>query len=254
MTFAQLLTRIRPMELAEFLKNVFGIGHEEFTVDGRTWYLDPASNFGRQLLSDKTYESDVTNALMAVLTPGDVFLDIGANEGWFSVRAAEAVGESGHVFTIEPQARLWPVIMRNFVSNRIHHYTLVPYAVGPTEGFMDMVIYPSLNTGASSLVAQTRHKAMKRQKTGILPLSRIAEIHQISRVRLAKIDVEGYELEVLKSAGDLLGPRLENIFVELHPAQLKELGQSPAEVEQLLVSKGYRKLQTHGVDLWTWVS
>jgi hypothetical protein len=80
---------------------------------------------------------------------------------------------------------------------------------------------------------------MPRQKVGIMPLERLAEIHHISGVRLAKIDVEGYELEVLKSAGDLLGERIENVFVELHPAQLQELGQSIEDVERLLTSKGY---------------
>lgn len=250
MQLAQLLTRIRPMELAEFLKKLLRISYDEFEVDGRTWYLDPASNFGSRLLAEKTYEGDVTEVLLSLLRPGDVFLDIGANEGWFSVRAAERVGAAGKVIPIEPQARLWPVIIRNFQLNRLHNYRLVPYAVGSTEGFIDINVYPSMNTGASSLVSQGRTRAMRRQKAGILPLARIAQIHGISGARLAKIDVEGFELEVLKSAGDLLG-KIENIFVELHPQQLQALGQSPEDVERLLEAKGYRKRQVSGIDLWT---
>ena len=246
------LMRVRPMELAEILKKLAGITYGEHEIDGRTWHLDPASNFGCRLLAEKTYEPEVTHALLAVLRPGDVFLDIGANEGWFSVRAAEVVGATGRVVAVEPQARLWPVIIRNFLLNRLHHYTLVPYAIGAEEGFLEMAVYPSLNTGASSLVAQRRSKAMGRQKAGMLPLRRIAEIHGVSRVRLAKIDVEGYELEVLKSAGALLGSGgIENIFIELHPPQLRALGQSPEEVEQLLKAKGYRRRSADGVDLWT---
>ena len=67
----------------------------------------------------------------------------------------------------------------------------MPYAVGATEGFMDITVYPSVNTGASSLVSQGRTRAMRRQKVGILPLACIARIHGISGARLAKIDVEG---------------------------------------------------------------
>jgi FkbM family methyltransferase len=251
MSFAQFLTRVRPMELAEFLKKLSGITYGEYEIDGRTWFLDPASNFGSRLLADGTYEDEVTRTLLSVLRPGDVFLDIGANEGWFSVRAAEAVTETGKVLAVEPQARLWPVIIRNFLLNRRHNYTLIPYAVGTTEGFIDIIVYPSMNTGASSLVSQSRSRAMRRQKAGLIPLSRIAQIHGVSKVRLAKIDVEGYELEVLKSAGDLLGRGMENIFIEIHPQQLRELGQSPADVEQLLEAKGYRKQTSSGVDLWT---
>jgi len=247
---ARWLTRIRPMELAELLKKLLGIGYGEFEVGGRTWYLDPASDFGSRLLAEKSYEADATEALLSLLRPGDVFLDIGANEGWYSVRAAERVGEAGQVIPIEPQARLWPVIIRNFQLNRLHNYRLVPYAVGASEGFLEIHVYPSINSGASSLVSQARTRAMPRQKAGILPLARIAQLHGISRARLAKIDVEGFELEVLKSAGDLLG-RIENIYVELHPEQLRALGQSPADVERLLEEKGYRKRQLSGIDLWT---
>lgn len=247
---ARWLTRVRPMELAELLKKVVGIRYGEYEVGGRTWYLDPASDFGSRLLAEKTYEADATEVLLSVLRPGDVFLDIGANEGWYSVRAAERVGDAGRVIPIEPQARLWPVIIRNFQLNRLHNYRLVPYAVGAREGFIEITIYPSMNTGASSLVSQARTRAMRRQKTGILPLTRIAQIHGISGARLAKIDVEGFELEVLKSAGDLLG-KIENLYVELHPQQLQALGQSPADVERLLEEKGYRKRQVSGIDLWT---
>ena len=237
------------MELAELLKRLLGIGHEEFEVGGRTWYLDPASDFGSRLLAEQSYEGDATEVLLSLLRPGDVFLDIGANEGWYSVRAAEKVGETGKVIPIEPQARLWPVILRNFQLNRLHNYRLIPYAVGCSEGFIEISVYPSVNTGASSLVSQARTRAMRRQKAGILPLTRIAQICGISGARLAKIDVEGFELEVLKSAGDLLG-RIEHLYVELHPPQLQALGQSTEEVERLLENKGYRKRQMSGVDLW----
>jgi len=250
MQLAKLVTRIRPMELAEFLKKVLGIGYKEFQVGERSWYLDPASNFGSRMIEEGTYEQDVTGVLLSLLGPGDVFLDIGANEGWFSVRAAEVVGDAGRVIAVEPQARLWPVLLRNFQLNRIHNYQLVPYAVGQTEGFIEMTIYPSTNTGASSLVAQSRTRAMQRQKTGILPLRRIAGIHNVTDVRLAKIDVEGYELEVLKSAGDLLGT-IEHIYVELHPHQLRALGQSVEDVTRLLESTGYQKRCISNVDLWT---
>jgi FkbM family methyltransferase len=247
---AHWLTRVRPMELAELLKKLLRIGHDEFEVDGRTWYLDPASDFGSRLLAEQTYEGEVTEALLSLLGPGDVFLDIGANEGWYSVRAAERVGAAGKVIAIEPQARLWPVILRNFQLNRLHNYRLMPYAVGCSEGFIEISVYPSVNTGASSLVSQPRTRAMRRQKAGILPLSRIAQICGISGARLAKIDVEGFELEVLKSAGDLLG-RIEHIYLELHPRQLEALGQSTEEVERLLETSGYRKRQMTGVELWT---
>lgn len=245
------LNRVRPVELAEFLKGLIGVSYGEFSIDGRTWYLDPASDFGNRLMSDGCYEREATEAFLDLLRPGDVFLDVGANEGWFSVRAAEKVGATGRAVAIEPQARLWPVIIRNFLLNKLHNYLLVPYAAGSADGFTDILLYPSLNTGASSLVSQARMKARTRQKAGVLRLDQIFRIHDIPKVRLAKIDVEGFELEVLRGAGDLLGRQIEHIFLELHPPQLEALGQSPAQIEDLLRTRGYRKQQLAGVDFWS---
>jgi FkbM family methyltransferase len=251
MSRAHWLNRVRPVELAELLKRFTGSSYGEFTIDGRTWYLDPASHFGHRLLSEGSYVPEETSALLSQLGPGDVFLDIGANEGWFSLRAAERIGPGGTAVAIEPQARLWPVILRNFLLNRRHNYVLVPYAAGSAEGFTEILLYPSLNTGASSLVPQPRTRARRRQKAGVLRLDQICRIHGISKVRLAKIDVEGFELEVLRGAGDLLGRQIEHIYVELHPPQLKALGQSPDEVEDLLRTRGYRKRQVAAINLWS---
>jgi FkbM family methyltransferase len=251
MSRAHWLARIRPVELAEVLKTLTGISYGEFTVDGRTWYLDPASNFGNRLLSEGSYEPEATSALLGLLRPGDVFLDVGANEGWFSVRAAEKIGDGGRSVAIEPQARLWPVIIRNFMLNRLHNYVLVPYAAGAAEGFTEILLYPSLNTGASSLVPQLRTRARRRQKAGVLRLDRICQLHRIPHVRLAKIDVEGFELEALKGAGDVLGRGIDHIFIELHPPQLQALGQSPEDVEALLRARGYRKQHVSSIDVWS---
>ena len=85
----------------------------------------------------------------------------------------------------------------------------------------------------------------------MLRLDQICRIHGISSVRLAKIDVEGFELEVLRGAGDLLGRQIEHLFVELHPPQLAALGQSPGEVEDLLRTRGYRQREVGGVHVWS---
>jgi FkbM family methyltransferase len=250
LAWARWLSRVRPVELAELLKRLSGVTYGEFVVDGRTWYLDPTSNFGLRLLSEGCYEPGVTEVLLARLAPGDVFLDVGANEGWFAVRAAERVGE-GRVVAVEPQERLWPVLVRNFLLNGLHNYVLVPQAAGAAEGVADLTLYPSLNTGASSLVPTVRTRARQRQRVDVLPLERMCQIHGIRRIRLAKIDVEGYELEVLKGAGPLLGRDIEHIILELHPRHLRALGQSPDEVEHLLASRGYQRRPIAGVNLWS---
>ncbi|MEN9573057.1 MAG: hypothetical protein RL514_912 [Verrucomicrobiota bacterium] len=241
MTTAQFLLRVvRPVEFAEMLKRVLGISYSEVRIGSRSYWLDPASNFGDRLLSDGTYEPEFSTAMLALLKPGDVFIDLGANEGYFSLLASEAVGAQGKVFVIEPQARLWPVILRNFALNQQLNCTLLPYAVGEEAGFIEMLLYPSLNTGATTAVPSRRRSLHTRQKASVMPLARMIEAQQITRVAVLKIDIEGFELFALRSLGKHLAAGLiDNLIVEMHPAQLEQLGHSVRDVQQLLERSGY---------------
>ncbi len=66
-----------------------------------------------------------------------------------------------------------------------------------------------------------------------------------------KIDIEGFELNALQSLGEwLTDGRIKNLLVELHPRQLKALGQSVEQVAELLTRSGYQKVADSGVELW----
>jgi FkbM family methyltransferase len=251
MDINRLLLRIRPIELAGILKGLLRISYREVPIGGRTFWLDPASNFGSRLMAEKCYEKELSSTLARILKPGDVFVDLGANEGYFSLLASELVGESGRVYSIEPQARLWPVIIRNFMLNGRTNYRLVPYAVGEAEGFIDLILNPSLNTGSSTVVKSLRRSGFEVQKAGILPLARVFERFEIERVAALKIDIEGFELNALRSLGSGLEEgQVDNILLETHPRQLEELGQSVAEVHSLLEKCRYRLVETGDFEHW----
>ncbi len=60
------------------------------------------------------------------------------------------------------------------------------------------------------------------------------------RPDLVKVDVEGYELGVLRGAREILGALQPLLFLELHPDHLRRLGHSPRQVVELLAGLGYR--------------
>lgn len=248
---AKLVLRMRPMELASVMKSVLRIGRVEAEVNGLRHWVDPISNLGSQLLFNGAYETNFTGQLLRILRAGDIFLDVGANEGYFSLLAADRVGESGHVYIMEPQARLWGIILYNFLLNQKLNYTLVPYAAGEKRGEMELILHPSLNTGSSTLVADNRRTLLPRQFARLLPLDFVADYFRLKRVRLLKIDVEGYELFVLRGALRLLGSgKIDHILLELHPAQLSQLGHSPEEITTLLRESGFRRIGTGNFEHW----
>jgi FkbM family methyltransferase len=246
------LLKIRPVEFAAVLKKLFGIERREVRIGKFTLWIDPATAFGNQLLSGDGYEPALAEVLSRELRAGDVFMDLGSNEGYFALLASEIVGPSGHVFAIEPQLRLWPIIIQNLALNDKSNWTLMPYAIGPERATIDLWLFPDLNSGATALMGSLRRRFFRRQKAQVLPLAEVIRRYQIDTVSVLKIDIEGYELNALSSLGDLLAKGVvRKIIVELHPAQLALLKQAPRDVEDLLRRSGYRCRTAAGaINIW----
>jgi len=246
-----IISKIRPIELAEAIKWL--IQPKRVIVRARelTLSLDPLSNFGGTLLSRGDYEPELTDVVSQLLKPGQTFVDVGANEGWYSLVAAGIVGDDGSVISIEPQERCWAPIDRNFTLNQMLNYRLVPYAVGSIEEEIEMFLYPSLNGEASTLVGEWRRSHFRRQKTKVIRLDSLAATLHLQAIDLVKIDCEGYELEVLRGAEHLLSRGLiRRVLVELHPRQLAQLGVTEANVRRYPESLGYWPTQIDSVVVW----
>jgi hypothetical protein len=103
-------------------------------VLGRRLQLDITDSTGRMPYFYRTpYEAGVTDAIVTALKPGDVFVDVGANIGYFTVLAAQIVAPSGSVVAFEPhegaREMLETVVQRNEASARVE---IVPLAPRPT--------------------------------------------------------------------------------------------------------------------------
>ena len=83
-----LYMKIRPAILASLLKQFVPIGRQYLTADIGRFYADPLSQFGNTLLNHGTYEATLLETVKETLESGDTFVDLGANEGFFSVAAA----------------------------------------------------------------------------------------------------------------------------------------------------------------------
>jgi FkbM family methyltransferase len=200
-------------------------------------YLDPVSNLGNRLIREGSYEMEITNQIKSLLKEGDNFVDVGANEGYFSVLASQQIGTSGRVISIEPQERLWRIILKNSVLNNLCNIQLIPFAASDSSSELEIVLTPSVNTGSSGAVRSNRNLLWSRQKTQTLTLDKI--IGDLP-IKLMKIDIEGFELLALQGAEKILhSKQVKNIIVELHPKQLALLGQSEIQVTSLLNKFGY---------------
>ena len=234
--------KVRPIELAALLKRLLFIKRKFRKINENYWYLDPISDFGLRLSKDRFYEKEFTSLILRNLKEGDTFVDLGTNEGYFSVLASKKVGQSGRVYSIEPQSRLHSIFSKNINKNKCYNVSLIPFAVSDQEREIEITLSPSINTGSSTFVKQSRRKWWKRETVLATTLDKLFMSKQIPEIDLIKIDIEGFELLALQGAKEMLqSKKIKKLLIEVHPEQLKNLGQSVGELEQLLNNHGYFK-------------
>jgi FkbM family methyltransferase len=181
-------------------------------------------------LSGARYEQRFDAALLAAIRSGDIVWDIGANEGLYTEKFARQVEPSGHVVAFEPSPRNVEVLRSRFTnSNRV---TICPVALADQAGTATFYANGSVDGTTDSLVART---------PGAVPLQVEVRTGDEFLLRfppnVIKIDVEGFELEVLGGLREVLAsPALRSVLIEVHFGILSDRGlaTAPAELTALL--------------------
>lgn len=148
------------------------------------------------------YAGDVDRKLSwicrRIIRTGDTALDIGANLGLVSLTLAQLVGDDGMVFAYEPNPRLIGYLKRSIAKNNFRNIQVYNCALGSEDTEL-MLTIPKYHSGKASLVRTSNSDQTLQVK---VPVHRLDEIlpESVRKIRLIKIDVEGFEYEVLKGA------------------------------------------------------
>lgn len=142
-----------------------------------------------------------------------VLIDVGANLGAYSIPLAKYLDKlQGKVYGFEPQRIVYYQLCGNLILNRLDNYFAINSAVGDVAGFIDIpeVDYSSnVNIGAFSLEKEYRERhhiesSVSKESFCKVPLLRLDDYSFEGNVALVKIDVEGFELSVLKGGVEFL--------------------------------------------------
>ncbi len=149
------------------------------------------------------YEAGVLNVLKNFLKKGDFFIDVGSNIGIISLAASQFVGENGRVYSFEPEPETFNFFRRNILINNLKNITAFNKGLGSAKEVKK--IYYSKDYGNSTLLESEKSKyKFIEKKIEIETLDNIISENNIKNIKMIKIDVEGWELEVLKGAEKLL--------------------------------------------------
>lgn len=187
---------------------------QRLRVDLRDWcgalYLNPGA-----------IEPVTTRFLRGALRPGDVFVDVGANVGYFAILAGGWVGPAGRVIAVEPNPTLADLLTASVRLNMLEGVVApVRQAVAEVGGEQAPLYLSndSGNTGLSSLTPSSGHLQSGTLSAGnainvtTTTLSELAKVHNLNRLDVLKIDVEGAEERVWAGATDVL-QRLRPRFI-----------------------------------------
>ena len=151
-----------------------------------------------------------------IVRPGDTVLDIGANIGMVTLLLSKLVGENGNVHSFEPNPKIKKMLEETLAHNQVSNVCLHPIALGEEQGLLELRI-PSHNAGAASLIRNINSRDIDLVEVPVCPLSDIITEKGIESIRLIKIDVEGFEAQVLRGGRKVLESiRPEAILFELN--------------------------------------
>jgi FkbM family methyltransferase len=177
-----------------------------------------------------SWEPFVTALMLSLLRPGDVFVDIGANIGWYTVASALKVGKTGQVIAFEPEPDNADMLERNVVLNDLHNVRLFRCALAESTGQMALV-KSATNMGDHRLDSSTGSSAAINIPVDTLDRLIADNGINLAKARILKVDTQGAEVLVLRGARETLAA-LSNecaIFIEFSPNLLRRHAQNASE-------------------------
>ena len=178
------------------------------------------------------WEPQETQFLLDTLRPGDVFVDVGANIGYFSLLASRLVGPRGAVLAFEPEAANFALLEANSRLNGCDNVRCFQAALGE-ENASGTLYLNELNRGDHSLYPAQQGRA--GQGISIVNGSTLIAATQ-PRVNCIKIDTQGAECDVVRGLQDLIAASADDLImiIEFSPMHLVNAGTSGRTLLDLL--------------------
>ncbi|MGB1139856.1 MAG: FkbM family methyltransferase [Halioglobus sp.] len=187
----------------------------------------------RQLREEGIWEPYETTLLLSLLRQGDVFVDVGANIGYFSLLAAARVGEEGAVIAIEPDPENCRLLRQSLKHNGLaSRVQLVEGALSDADGAGELYLSED-NLGDHQIYSDGTGRsavsiALYNGSDLLAPLT--------PRIDVMKVDTQGSEWQVMQGIAPLLERQdtTPHIMIELTPFSLAQAGSSGRELIELL--------------------
>jgi FkbM family methyltransferase len=192
---------------------------------------------GRELLVSGVYEPHVTASLKQALPRGGVFVDVGANVGFYTLLAHRLVGAEGRVIAFEPNPDSLKVLLLNTLpaGDAIRVY---PFAVSDREGFLSLMRIVSIASSKRVAEAELRYPS----DASITYAVRLDDaLRDEARIDVLKCDIDGHDYRAIRGGLATLARARPVVFAEFNPGTLRSFSEiEPLDYLRLFTGLGYR--------------
>jgi len=185
-----------------------------------------------------SYEPDVWKWLKQRTVPGSIILDVGAQFGIYSMLAARHIGADGRIFAFEPSPETVAVLRRHLKNNGMtDRVEIVQAAVGSEQG--EVTFYMSSTDPENTIAPRVGGPPnLAPVKVKAITVDGFCRQRQL-KPTILKIDVEGWELQVLRGATEVVQDPALNICVEMHPYAWESAGYTAADFTSFVEANGF---------------
>ena len=217
------------------------VGARTTRIFGSSMELDLSDYIQRSMYAG-LYEVEDVAWFRTVLRPGMVFVDVGANVGFYTALGASIVGKGGRVLAFEPDPYAFGKLDRFVRCNDLSQVECKALALSDQAHSLTLFVPPKSYGNHNPSTAQYCND-MIAQKIPATTLDRCFENLGLNSIDLLKIDVEGHELRVLLGGQRCIGEgRVKRILCEFNEKMLSLNDTSSHELYEWLSTAGYRDL------------
>ena len=201
--------------------------------NSRDIYVDLRSSIGRGIYMKGSFDPVVFQPFQDALKTGGVFIDVGANIGYYSMLALDLVGETGFVHAFEIDERPLRCFRKTIVGEKLRNLCLHEVAVGKIDGHAYLVC--ESDCGHSHV--STTEKGLK---IPIITLDSWRERNCITNIQGIKLDIEGGEFAALQGARKLLEEERPLVVCEVFENYKNRTNRDSDELFQFFTDLDYK--------------
>lgn len=188
------------------------------------------------------FADDWIENMLSFISPGDVVIDVGVNNGKSLLRIAKTVGKTGKVYGFEPSEENFYKANRNVSTNGFKNIALYKMALGHNHEKV-FLNKPQPNNHGLNFFSKANNPEKNLVEYTTVELDDIVGKFDHPDISLIHIDVEGYDTAVLKGAFKTIKKYMPVLFLKINNSKLARAGTSSTELVELLHANNYQILE-----------